>query len=171
MTRAQHKEEKVQNDYIATVQQHLCHVPMAIYCVGLSEVIIQRSVGCIIWCHFGYMCALSSPTHYKLKFFSLKSTKLRNGTLKFDFRDCRLTQNTDREGQVNVQRKKHKATKESNVLQVFPKKNKPLHLNAAFAESSECQQQCLLFNCSNTGSNCAKKKKSGNSVLFMPDKF
>lgn len=103
MTRAQHKEEKVQNDYIATVQQHLCNVPMAIYCVGLSEVIIQRSVGRIIWCNFGYMCALSSPTHYKINFFSLKSTKLRNGTLKFDFRDCRLTQNTDREGQVNVQ--------------------------------------------------------------------
>lgn len=75
----------VQNDYIATARQHFCLVPMAIYCVGLSEIIISGL----------NMCALSS--------FSLKSTQLRNGTLKFDFRDCRLTENTDREGQVNVQ--------------------------------------------------------------------
>lgn len=54
MTKEQHsREEKVQNDYTAKEQQYICHVPMAIYCVGLVEVIIQRSVGHTVWFNFG----------------------------------------------------------------------------------------------------------------------
>lgn len=51
-------EEKAQNDCIAKVQQYICHVPMAIYCISLSEVIIQRSVGRIIWLNLGSKCVL-----------------------------------------------------------------------------------------------------------------
>lgn len=90
MSRQQHsREKKGQNDSIAKVQQYACHVPMVIYCVGLSEVIIQRSVGCIIWFNFGSIYRYVRSGQHILNFFPLKSTKLRNGTPRFDFTDCR----------------------------------------------------------------------------------